>query len=113
MSFDDYGWTHAVDAETTQGFLGVVELSTADGLSYVGDLFRAPAGHLELVPVGEAPLVLAWLPVIGIRLLLPTEQRLVLERKDGTRRKRRTPLKTPPPAPQPPDDGQGVLVLVS
>jgi len=112
MSSAAIPWCHWVDEQHDVGCVGVAEVKTSDGRHIVGDLWRIPGCHMELLPLGEAPFIMSWLDVISIRLLNPAEAQQVLVDWRGNAKQRRRPRRTGiPQAHQPPGEGAGWLRL--
>lgn len=63
----------------------MVIVECSDGREFVGDLWRYHDGRLELEPPGESPYVMAFLDVVGVRLLTEHERAQVTPRSRSHR----------------------------
>lgn len=106
-------WEHHVDTMTQPGFLGMVEVTLSDQREFIGDLWRAEGGWLELVLASEEPIVLAWVAAVSIRMLLPSEQAQVAGHRFTVKTQRRGPVKVHVKQPMEGTMDDGTLVLLT
>lgn len=106
-------WRHWCDNLTQPGFIGMAQVHTVDGKTFVGDLWRTAGGWTELLPLGEDPLVMEWIPVSSITLLDTTQQAQVKSRPSAPPRRRRSPQQHPTTMPPLPECGTSEAVLLT